>query len=470
VRLFAPRLAFVDLETTGVRAARDRITEVAIVAVDEASDGQPRMETWSTLVDPEMPIPPEIQALTGITDAMVRSAPTFSSIAGEVAQRLAGRVFVAHNARFDHGFLKHAFARLERPFKTHALCTVRLSRRLDPDADGHGLDALIARHDLAIQDRHRALGDALALWALVQAFYAKHDAADIAREAKRILRIPSLPPQLPADAIESLPEAHGVYRFYGDNPLPLYVGKARNLRERVGAHFTSDWRNETDLRLSAEIRRIEHERTAGELGALMREAALVKALVPAHNRALRRKSEAGVLRVTPGAAPAFLRAADVTRLGGHYGPFSSARAARALLRDLAGAHGLCLTRLALERRAGPCFARQLGRCQGACVGAEDGAAHDARLRDALAPHAIPAWPFGDDAALIREDDGEIVEVHVVRDWQWIGVARDADELAMLGATRALPAFDLDATRLLLRLHARSPAHFVAAVGAAAPYA
>jgi DNA polymerase-3 subunit epsilon len=111
----APAFAFVDLETTGTRAEADRITEIGIVRVDVEQDSA-RVAEWSTLVDPEVPIPPALQALAGITDRMVASAPTFSPIAGDVLQMLAGCVFVAHNARFDYGFLKHAFACLERSF------------------------------------------------------------------------------------------------------------------------------------------------------------------------------------------------------------------------------------------------------------------------------------------------------------------------------------------------------------------
>ena len=462
--LFAPAIAFVDLETTGTRARADRITEVGIVRVAvDAQGGPPSVESWSSLVDPGIPIPPEIQALTGITDAMVRSAPTFGSVVRDIEERLCDCVFVAHNARFDYGFLKQEFARLQRPFKAKVLCTVRLSRRLFPEAPSHSLDALIARHGIEIAARHRALDDATALWKFVETLYATLPSAGIEAAVRRLLRIPSLPTQLPPDALDAIPEAPGVYLFYGENPLPLYIGKSRNLRERVGAHFSSDWASETDLRLSAEIRRIECEPTAGELGALLREAQLVKALMPAHNRALRRKADAGVMTLGDEGRPSFVRA-DAFEPGvtsPAYGPFGSRRAMRGMLAALAHDHALCLTRLGLERRVGPCFSRQLRRCRGACDGTESPQVHDERLREALAPLAIPRWPF-DGAALIRErsEDGERVDVHVVRDWSWVGTARDDTELASLLEAPPRPVFDVDVTRLLLRTWAKRRSAFV----------
>ncbi len=455
--LFAPSVAFVDLETTGMRAAEDRVTEVGIVRVDvHPGGGPPRVSEWSTLVNPGGPIPAVIQALTGITDAMVRDAPLFSAIASAIEARIDGCVFVAHNARFDHGFLKHEFARLGRPFSARALCTVKLSRRLYPDATGHGLDAVVARHGLHNADRHRALGDARAIWDFVQALYREIPADTIAAVVKRILRIPSLPPQLPADVLDSLPESPGVYLFYGENPLPLYVGKSINLRDRVAAHFCGDWQRETDLRLSQEIRRIEFEETAGEIGALLRESTLVKRLLPAHNHALRRKSGSGVLELPATAGPPrYLPATsiDAGELAGRYGPFSSKAGARAALRALAAEHQLCWIALGLERRAGPCFARQIRRCAGACVGAESAERHADRLAEALAPLRVPAWPAPGMAAL-REPSasGERVDVHVLRDWCWLGTARDDGELQRIVDAPPRPEFDIDITKLLLRRH------------------
>ncbi|HXT04726.1 MAG TPA: 3'-5' exonuclease, partial [Casimicrobiaceae bacterium] len=123
--LALPAFAFVDLETTGTRAGVDRITEIGIIRVDNDSSGTARASEWSSLIDPDVSIPPAIQALTGITDAMVASAPSFCAIARDILDQLAGCVFVAHNARFDYGFLKHAFARLGHPFSARVLCTVR---------------------------------------------------------------------------------------------------------------------------------------------------------------------------------------------------------------------------------------------------------------------------------------------------------------------------------------------------------
>ncbi len=460
MRLFAPALVFVDLETTGTAAADDAITEIGIVRVDADPAGlaPPVVTEWSSLVNPGAPIPPAIQALTGITDAMVRGAPPFARVADEVAARTAGAVFVAHNARFDYGFLKHAYAREGRAFTARALCTVKLSRLLFPEAGRHNLDSVIARHALPVEGRHRALGDARVLWAFVQRLYRDLPSATVEQAARRALKTPSLPPQLPSGALDELPEAPGVYLFYGLNALPLYIGKSKNLRERVGAHFSSDYRSPTDMRLSAEIRRIEFEETAGEIGALLRESALVKALLPAHNHALRRKADSGVLELSavPG-PPRYIPAAGVEacELAGRYGPFASRRQAREALRHLAREHALCWKALGLEKRSGPCFARQVKRCAGACVGEEAPEAHHARVVEALAPHIVPPWPFAGLAA-IRERSllGERTDVHVIRDWCWLGTAHDDGELGRLVEAPPRAVFDADIARLLVRTLAR----------------
>lgn len=153
------RLIFIDLETTGASAATDRITEIGLIEV-----GTSGANRWSSLVNPGIPIPGFIQQLTGIDDAMVRDAPSFAQLQEGLLKRLTGCLFVAHNARFDHGFLRNAFAEGGHSLQCDVLCTVKLSRHLYPDESKHNLDALVARHQLRPESRHRALADADLLW------------------------------------------------------------------------------------------------------------------------------------------------------------------------------------------------------------------------------------------------------------------------------------------------------------------
>jgi len=155
----ADTLVFVDLETTGGNAAYDRITEIGIVRVQ---DGE-LLDEWSSLVNPECPISPYIEAFTGISSEMVADAPLFADVASTVFEKLRGAVFIAHNARFDHSFLRAEFRKLGMAYAAEALCTVKLSRRLSPEHPRHNLDALIERHALSCSARHRALGDARVL-------------------------------------------------------------------------------------------------------------------------------------------------------------------------------------------------------------------------------------------------------------------------------------------------------------------
>jgi DNA polymerase-3 subunit epsilon len=470
-RMIAPEIAFVDLETTGTTPTGDRVTEIGIVRV---SDGE-LVDEWSTLVDPECPIPEEIQALTGITNAMVRGAPRFGELAREVLERLSGRLFIAHNARFDYGFLKNEFRRLGMAFTAEVLCTVRLSRRLYPEAARHGLDALVTRHGLAEPyiggaslegapgsamrtGRHSALGDARAIWRFVQALHRERSAAEIDAAVRRLLKTPSLPPQLAPDALEGLPEGPGVYRFYGVNDLPIYIGKSVSLRDRIRSHFSSDHMSANDIRLSGEIRRIEVDETAGELGALLREARLVKDLLPLHNYRLRRKANACFVRLPSLREPPEVLAAKDIDWGARewrgdaatlYGPFATKRHVKDLLEGLASQHGLCWRQLGWEKRGGPCFARQVKRCRGACIGEETPEMHHLRLATALMPWRLADWPWSG-RAVVRErhPDGNFEEAHVFDRWCHLGTARDEEALAGLLESRIEVDFDPDIYRIV----------------------
>lgn len=446
-----PRLAFVDLETTGATATADRITEVGIVAVDETG-----VHEWSSLVNPGTRISEFIERLTGISNAMVATAPRFEDLAAEIAARLEGRLFIAHNARFDYGFLKNEFCRTGLRFQAPLLCTVKLSRRLFPQFHKHNLDSLIERHGLPVTDRHRALGDARAIHHFWQQLQRDLDPAVLAEAVAALTARPSLPPQLDPAILDELPEVPGVYLFYGENDLPLYVGKSKDIRQRVLSHFAGDHTSAKEMALSQQLRRIEWRETAGEIGALLLEAALVKELRPVHNRRLRANEAVcswHLAETAPGLWQPRLVTAEEADLGRDqdlFGLFKDAREARRVLEQLAGEHGLCHALLGLEKvRPGrPCFAHQIHKCRGACVGKELPSMHSGRLMAALAKIRLKPWPFPG-AAVLREGDA----VHLIDGWRYRGTARSDEELAALLDTREA-GFDADVYKVLAKVAGR----------------
>jgi DNA polymerase-3 subunit epsilon len=445
-------LVFVDLETTGATAQSDRITEVGIVEVSESG-----VSEWSCLVDPQTRISDFIERLTGISNEMVAGAPRFGDIASELLARLQGRLFIAHNARFDYGFLKAEFKRAGLDFRPQVLCTVKLSRRLYPQHARHNLDALVSRHGLEVEQRHRALGDARLIHQFWCKVSAEHPAPLVEATIAALTARPSLPTYLDASLAEDLPPGHGVYLFYGENSLPLYIGKSVNLRKRVLSHFAADHQAAKEMALSQQVRRVEWRETHGELGSLLLESSLVKQLLPIHNRRLRRSSEFCLWRLIELAdgslRPEAVRSID---LGpgvpeGLYGLFRSEPAARRALHDLADEHSLCHGQLGLQRCAPghPCFARQLGRCFGVCTGAETVAAHNRRLLDALAAHQLARWPHAGPVG-VREGP----ELHVLDQWCHLGTARcESEVFDLLDNTR--PTLDLDIYLILRKLLPRA---------------
>lgn len=173
----------VDLETTGVSAANDRITEVAVISV--TAEG---VSEWSSLVNPGCRISPRIQQLTGISNAMVATAPRFAELAPELLARLQGQVFIAHNASFDYRFLQESFQREGLSFAAEVICTVRLSRRLYPQHSSHRLDSLIERHGIIVEDRHRALADARVLLDFLRQQEQSQEAPVLKAAVARVLK------------------------------------------------------------------------------------------------------------------------------------------------------------------------------------------------------------------------------------------------------------------------------------------
>lgn len=445
-------LAFVDLETTGATATSDRITEIGIVEVD--ADGTVR--EWQQLVNPGTRIPPFIEQLTGISNDMVAAAPAFETVAEETLRRLEGRLFIAHNARFDYGFLKNEFKRLGIGFRAPVLCTVKLSRTLYPQYHRHNLDSLIERHGLQAEARHRALADAQLIHQFWQKIHVDRSRDEIDAALNKLNARPSLPPHLDAALIDDLPDTPGVYLFYGEKSgngdLPLYVGKAKDIRQRVLSHFSADHSSAKEMALAQQVRRIDWIETAGEIGALLKEARLVKELQPTHNRQLPKNDDLCTWTLID-EGEGWLRPQlasthdlDFGLSTSCYGLFKNTKEATEVLRALAAEHNLCDILLGLEKAAPgkPCFAHQIRRCKGACIGKEPYAKHTMRLVGALVKLKLAAWPFAG-PAMIREGE----EAHLIDGWRYLGTAGSDDDLGRL-LTASHPPFDRDIYKILAK--------------------
>ena len=448
-----PCYVVLDLETTGGNATRDRITEIAAVRIECGVE----TARWSTLVNPECSIPPFIQSLTGISNAMVEDAPVFAQVAPRLLELLDGAVLVAHNVRFDHGFVINELARMERPLKTKTLCTVRLSRKLYPQHKGHGLDAILKRHGLQTQSRHRAMGDVDVVLQWLQVAQAEWGIEALQRAASELLQgSAALPPLLETD-VSLIPDTPGVYLFYGEGALPLYVGKSVNIRTRVMSHFQSAAKVAREMRILTEIRRIEWQETAGELGALLLESRLVKEMQPVYNRQLRRERALCAWQLSddntrkPLLTLVNLEDIRTTDMATLYGVYRSKRQANDALRTLCDMHALCPQLLGLESGKGACFAHQIGKCKGVCAGREAQPLHHVRLKMALASQRLQAWPYAGRIGL-REQNAHTgrTDIHLFDQWCHIATVHDEQALHDALESRYPLAFDLDTYRMLLK--------------------
>ncbi len=247
-------------------------------------------------------------------------------------------------------------------------------------------------------------------------------------------------------AAGGLPAAPGVYVFLGaDERVPLYIGKSVNIRGRVLTHLRAGRR-----RMLREARTLRHFPTAGALGALLLEAQLIKEQRPLYNKRLKRSRELCSLRFAGGVPQVvFAREMDFGGAPGLYGLFRHRRQALETLHSIADAQQLCLGLLGLEQpaRGRGCFRSGIGRCAGACRGDEPLAAHEARLREALARLAVVSWPWPGAVGLVEEGRG-LRQVHVVRNWCYLGsVAREEQARELV---RVAPGFDVDGYRILYK--------------------
>jgi DNA polymerase-3 subunit epsilon len=276
--------AIVDIETTGGNASGSRITEIAIII----HDGKNVIDRFETLVNPEKEIPLSIFGLTGINNEMVANAPIFDDISEKVLEMLTDRIFVAHNVNFDYSFVRHQLEQAGFKWTARKLCTVRAARKIKPGLASYSLGKLCYSLDIPLENQHRAGGDADATAILFSRLLEWDDQGEIAKMVKMTSQDQRLPPNLPPEDFNNLPEKPGVYYFYNQVKKVIYVGKAINLKKRVASHFSGHKINPQRQHFLRDIYSISFEVCATELMALLLECTEIKQLWPTYNRALKR--------------------------------------------------------------------------------------------------------------------------------------------------------------------------------------
>jgi DNA polymerase-3 subunit epsilon len=416
------RLAFVDVETTGLSPADHRVAEIGVITVDGD-----RVERWTTFLkagDPHSP------------------APAFHDIAPALAQRLAGRLFIAHNARFDYAFVRGELERAGIAFEAPVVCSVMLSRRLRPRLAHHDLDSLAAHHGLRVEERHRALPDAELVRQWWSGLRDDFDDATIAEAVDALLAGPVLPAALDPALIDSLPSAPGAFVMHGEDGRALMIGAAKNLRAHAIDYFRVDRATTRAAEHAHRVTNITFRRTRGMLGARLHAAWLMRVHGP------RRVVPDVSWRFTPDATPCIdivaLEACRAPEYTESFGLFASERKARNALERLATRRALCCAMLGLSVDA--CAGCEHAGCGSALARKR----HLLRVQAAIRPLRVDAWPYAGSIGIRERGD-----LHVIDGWQFLGTARSEAEAHELADTRGA-GFDKRIYEILRRELPRTP--------------
>ena len=375
--------AIVDLETTGGMSKRDRITEVGIVIFD----GEKVIDKYETLINPERSIPHEITRITGISNEMVADAPKFYEVAKKIVEMTEGHIFVAHNVRFDYGFLREEFKSLGFTFTRRQLCTVRLSREKLPGLKSYSLGNIIRHFNIKVNARHRALDDALATAELMKIIFQQTDPTETIKSMiNKGIKESKLPKGVTMDYLQNLPETAGVYYLSNDYDVIVYIGKAINIQKRVMQHFSKV--TQKAEKLARMVSQIDYVETGSELVALLHESAEIKAHKPEVNKAQKNSSYpyfvhqffdeygyacCGILKDT-------VKNAKGKDIIGYY---KSIPSAKSHLNSALHNFDLCQTKVGLNTNEGSCFYVTIGKCHGACTGHEEAEEYNLRAEESL---------------------------------------------------------------------------------------
>ncbi|WP_037315604.1 exonuclease domain-containing protein [Salegentibacter sp. Hel_I_6] len=274
------KFAVTDIETTGGGIKGNKITEICVLVVQNGKV----IDEYNSLVNPGTEIPLYIETLTNINDEMVSNAPAFSEIAEEIDKITKDCVFVAHNVNFDYNIIRAEFSNLNLAFQRKRLCTVRLAKKLIPGLFSYSLGNICTSINIPHYDRHRARGDCEATVTLFQRCLDLDPDYEVFTNLLNQRTAASyLPPNFKNSDFEKLPTSTGVYFFKDKDGIPLYIGKAKNIKSRIKSHFQE--KSNRKYSLMQATYSIDYELTGSEVLALLRESALILKYFPKFNKA-----------------------------------------------------------------------------------------------------------------------------------------------------------------------------------------
>ena len=365
--------AILDIETTGGKYNEEGITEIAIYKFD----GHKVVDQFISLINPERDIQPFVVNLTGINNSMLRNAPKFYEVAKRIVEITDDCILVAHNAQFDYRILSTEFSRLGFEYVRPSLCTVELSKDLIPGQESYSLGKLVRSLGIPVTDRHRATGDALATVKLFQMLLAKDTGKSIIQQSIRLNPKLQLEPKH-IDIIKELPSVTGVYYIHKNDGEIIYIGKSKNIKQRINQHFTNT--NHKSKKLQAQVSTVTYEETGSELVALLKESEEIKRLKPRFNRALRRTSFTHALYSFVDDNNYLNLKIDI--VDGRKKPittFTNKQSGKSFITKAVEDYRLCQKLTGLYKTKTSCFNYDIKTCDGACVNKEAAETYNKRV-------------------------------------------------------------------------------------------
>lgn len=365
--------AILDIETTGGKYNKEGITEIAIYQ----HNGQKVTDKFISLINPERPIQPFVEKLTGINSKMLRSAPRFFEVAKRIIEITENCLIVAHNTDFDYRILRTEFKRLGYNFERNSLCTVSLSQQLLPEMESYKLGRLVRNLGIPISDRHRAHGDALATVKLFEILLEKDSRKEILKSQIKALHTHQVNSKY-LTIIEELPSTTGVYYLHNAVGDVFYIGKSKNIRGRVRTHLTGTDRK--SKKIQKKLHKVNFETTGSELIALLKEQLEIKKNQPQLNKDGRYRLYPIGIRIDQEATYHQLILEQVRNSREYLVVFKNSRIAKYVMNQWIKDYKLCHKHSSLQDSDGACFAYKKDQCMGACLGQENTLSYNERLR------------------------------------------------------------------------------------------